>query len=105
MSIRTIQVSPINKLDREKRDFILARIDELSHAPRFQHLYRRDTMSKAPARVRRAHKIVREYERGIERENDKRTSAKKKIIAKIEREVLFGSVEKALKMLDAELRK
>lgn len=103
-SISTLKTSPINKLDREQRDYILAQLRALREKPRFAYRsHRRDKRAMSPT-VRRADRVVARFEKQKARESAQRERAYDRAKARIEREMLFGSMTRALAMLDKEMR-
>lgn len=104
MNIPPRHLKPIQRIDREQRDFIFDRLREIKELPRFAEVRWRDRGPRMTAAERNAKKVISAMERRFSRDDNQRRKAVKKIETAVEREMLFGSMEKALAIIDKVLR-
>lgn len=92
MNLNVMPKKPINPLDRDQRAFIEAELRRLKHS--FQTVER-----EKPARVRKAQKILRAWNRSQNARNRREFQKYERAVRRVNEEMLFGDVRKALVML------
>lgn len=100
MNLKKFGTGSVNKLDREQRDYIHDRMREIKQFPQFKTREWRNRHRKRPENVRDAYKIIARWELGERRSDQKRERAFENLSTRVEREILFGDIKKALKMIE-----